>query len=212
MLSLNVLMTSGTHYYDLKPHLLIRDQDRSVSEDVTLCAQHSRPIVVGEDCWLGMNSAVMPGVNLGRGCVIGTNAVVTHDLPPYSVAVGAPAQIIKQRLAFVPPRRINWSEMHDYPYFYAGFQLAYDERERNRKLCGHLAQGDFALWLEGGGAELRVRARAASGNETDLECSGHRTLLTGEWEECRFPTPPKMGPALFKTSGKGIVVSEAWIA
>ena len=40
---------------------------------------------------------MLPGVKIGKGSVIGANSVVTHDIPPYSVAVGSPARVIKKR-------------------------------------------------------------------------------------------------------------------
>ena len=51
------------------------------------------------DVWLGTKVTVSRGVVIGAGSVIGANAVVTHDLPPYSVAVGVPARVIKDRRA-----------------------------------------------------------------------------------------------------------------
>jgi acetyltransferase-like isoleucine patch superfamily enzyme len=54
-------------------------------------------IVVEDDVWLGMGVKVMDGVHIGRGAVIGANAVVTKDIPPSSVAVGVPARIIRAR-------------------------------------------------------------------------------------------------------------------
>lgn len=56
-------------------------------------------ITIGEDCWLGTGVRVMDGVTIGRGCVIGAGAVVTKDIPPFSVAVGVPARVISQRAA-----------------------------------------------------------------------------------------------------------------
>lgn len=49
------------------------------------------------DVWLGTKVAVTRGVVVGRGSVVGANAVVTRDLPPYSVAVGVPARVVKRR-------------------------------------------------------------------------------------------------------------------
>lgn len=49
------------------------------------------------DCWLGTKVTVCRGVVVGHGSVIGANSVVTRDLPPYSVAVGAPARVVKSR-------------------------------------------------------------------------------------------------------------------
>ena len=49
------------------------------------------------DVWLGTKVTVARGVVVGHGSVVGANAVVTHDLPPYSVSVGVPARVIKDR-------------------------------------------------------------------------------------------------------------------
>ena len=53
------------------------------------------PITVGDNCWFGANVNVMPGVTIGEGCVIGAGSVVTHDIPPYSLAAGVPCKVIK---------------------------------------------------------------------------------------------------------------------
>lgn len=50
---------------------------------------------IGRGTWLGENVCVI-GANIGRNCVIGANAVVTHDVPDYSVVVGAPGRVIRQ--------------------------------------------------------------------------------------------------------------------
>jgi acetyltransferase-like isoleucine patch superfamily enzyme len=54
-------------------------------------------IVIEDDVWLGMGVKVMDGVHIGRGAAVGANAVVTKDIPPYSVAVGVPARVIRKR-------------------------------------------------------------------------------------------------------------------
>ncbi|MEA5602809.1 acyltransferase [Nostoc sp. UHCC 0252] len=54
-------------------------------------------IVIEDDCWLGHGVKVLDGVTIGRGSVIGAGAVVTKDIPPFSVAVGVPARVIKNR-------------------------------------------------------------------------------------------------------------------
>jgi acetyltransferase-like isoleucine patch superfamily enzyme len=53
------------------------------------------PTRIGENCWLGANVVVTSGVTIGERCVIGANSVVTHDVPPFSVAVGAPARVLR---------------------------------------------------------------------------------------------------------------------
>mgnify|MGYP000978796474 FL=1 len=57
------------------------------------------PVVIGEGCWIGERACIMPNVKIGKHAVIGANAVVTKDIPEYSIAVGAPARVIKCRNA-----------------------------------------------------------------------------------------------------------------
>jgi len=57
----------------------------------------AKGIVIENDCWLGTGVKVMDGVTIGQGSVVGAGAVVTKDLPPYSVAVGVPAKITSRR-------------------------------------------------------------------------------------------------------------------
>ncbi|HIK06827.1 MAG TPA: acyltransferase [Trichormus sp. M33_DOE_039] len=54
-------------------------------------------IVIEDDCWLGHGVKVLDGVTIGKGSVIGAGAVVTKDIPPFSIAVGVPAKVIKSR-------------------------------------------------------------------------------------------------------------------
>jgi len=53
------------------------------------------PTRVGDNVWCGANVVITGGVTVGERCVIGANAVVTTDLPPFSVAVGAPARVVR---------------------------------------------------------------------------------------------------------------------
>ncbi len=56
-----------------------------------------KKIVVGENVWIGCGVRVLLGVTIGDGAVIGAGSVVTDDIPPYAVAAGVPARIIKYR-------------------------------------------------------------------------------------------------------------------
>lgn len=58
-------------------------------------------IVIEDDCWLGTGVKVLDGVTIGQGSVIGAGAVVTKNIPPYSVAVGVPAKVVSQRKEIV---------------------------------------------------------------------------------------------------------------
>ena len=53
--------------------------------------------VIGNDVWIGQNTTILPGVHIGDGAIIGANAVVGSDIPPYTVAVGNPARVIRKR-------------------------------------------------------------------------------------------------------------------
>ncbi len=54
------------------------------------------PVSIGDNCWIGDKVIILPGVSIGKGCVIGGGAIVTRDVPDYSIAVGNPARVIKQ--------------------------------------------------------------------------------------------------------------------
>lgn len=56
----------------------------------------SSNIIIDEDVWLGTGVMVMAGVHIGRGCIVGAGSIVTRSLPPYSLAIGAPAKIVKK--------------------------------------------------------------------------------------------------------------------
>lgn len=53
------------------------------------------PINIGQRVWIGSNATILPGVSIGDHSVVGAGAVVTRDIPPYSVAVGIPARVVK---------------------------------------------------------------------------------------------------------------------
>ena len=101
-------LTMAVGYADTHMQLFIEDRV-SFGPNVTLIlATHSnhsrlndviqqppRKIHIGEDSWIGAGAIILPNVTIGKCCVIGAGAVVTHDIPDYSVAVGVPARVIK---------------------------------------------------------------------------------------------------------------------
>jgi acetyltransferase-like isoleucine patch superfamily enzyme len=62
------------------------------------------PTRIGDNCWFGANCVVTSGVTIGERCVIGANSVVTSDIPPRTIAAGAPAKVIRE-IEFAPPAR-----------------------------------------------------------------------------------------------------------
>jgi virginiamycin A acetyltransferase len=56
-------------------------------------------IIIGHDVWLGKNVVVLGGVHIGNGAIVGANAVVAKDVPPYTIVAGVPAKEIKKRFA-----------------------------------------------------------------------------------------------------------------
>lgn len=67
-----------------------------IDEDPNLQPLAVRPVRVGDYTHLGTNTTVVAGVTIGERCQIGAGSVVTHDIPPYSVAVGNPARVVKR--------------------------------------------------------------------------------------------------------------------
>lgn len=54
------------------------------------------PVIIEDDCWLGFSCEILSGVHIGKHCVVAARAVVTKDVPPYSIVAGNPARIVKQ--------------------------------------------------------------------------------------------------------------------
>lgn len=78
--------------------LLCHQRDLSqyeVGKPVMDCELVYKPIVIQDGAHIGIGTIIMPGVTIGEGAVIGAGAVVTKDIPPYCVAVGAPAKVIR---------------------------------------------------------------------------------------------------------------------
>lgn len=59
-------------------------------------ATYSRPVIIEDKVWIGINSTILPGVRIGYGSVIGAQSVVTKDVPPMTIVAGNPAKIIRR--------------------------------------------------------------------------------------------------------------------
>jgi len=89
----NVIM--GQH---ISFHAENHNYDRT---DIPIREQGTRRIgiVIEDDCWVGSNTTFLDGAHVGRGCVIAAGSIVRGEIPSYSVAAGAPARVLKSRLA-----------------------------------------------------------------------------------------------------------------
>ncbi len=56
----------------------------------------AKPVKIGHGCWIGANATILPGVTIGDGTIIAANALVTKDIPAYTVAAGMPARVVRQ--------------------------------------------------------------------------------------------------------------------
>lgn len=78
--------------------LLCHQRDLSfyeIGKPVMDCPLKYAPINIKDGAHIGIGSIIMPGVTIGEGAIIGAGSVVTRDIPPYCVAVGTPAKVIK---------------------------------------------------------------------------------------------------------------------
>lgn len=81
-----------------------------------LSYQFNLPVTIGENCWLGANVTVLPGVTIGDNTVIGAGSLVTKDIPSGVIALGTPAKIIRKfddhdDHFYAKNREINWENI-----------------------------------------------------------------------------------------------------
>ncbi len=88
--------------------------------------------VIGNDVWIGYEAIIMPGVKIGDGAIVGTRAVVTGDVPPYTIVGGVPARPIRKRFDDETIRRLEALRWWDW-----------DEEKLRRNLSA-IQSGDLA--------------------------------------------------------------------
>ena len=91
--SANHTMTSLSTY----PFPLFFEEWGLEKKNVTNAWDNKGDIVVGSDVWIGYEAVILAGVTIGDGAIIGTRAVVTKDVPPYTIVGGIPAKPIRKR-------------------------------------------------------------------------------------------------------------------
>jgi acetyltransferase-like isoleucine patch superfamily enzyme len=84
MLAQNIVISGLNHGYD------------DITIPPRLQKVVTKQIIINDDVWIGANSVITAGVTIGKHAIIGAGSVVTKDIPPYSVAAGNPARVIKK--------------------------------------------------------------------------------------------------------------------
>lgn len=105
---LNGISTAPMFYSTKKQNGMTLSKDNKVDE--------RKQIIIGNDVFIGANVTVLDGVSIGDGAVIGAGAVVTKDIPPYAIALGVPAKVVKFRFDEIIIQKMleikwwDWSE------------------------------------------------------------------------------------------------------
>ena len=86
------------------------------SADVASAWDNRGDIVIGSDVWIGYEAAVLSGVTIGDGAIIGARAVVTKDVPPYTIVGGVPARHIRRRFDEETIARLMALRWWEWPY------------------------------------------------------------------------------------------------
>lgn len=92
----NVLMASKIYISDLNHGSYEDNEEYDINIPHRQQKLTSRPIVIEDNVWIGESVCVLGGVTIGLGSIIGALSTVTKSIPPYSIAVGNPARVIKQ--------------------------------------------------------------------------------------------------------------------
>jgi acetyltransferase-like isoleucine patch superfamily enzyme len=83
----------------IAPFVYLVDSDHGVRRDVLMNRQSNiaRPIVIGDDVWIGAKAVVLAGVTIGQGAIVAAGAVVNQDVEPYAIVGGVPARKLGER-------------------------------------------------------------------------------------------------------------------
>lgn len=226
----NIHASSGRHYFDVQPHLLIRDQDALAVSDVELRKEFlGARLDIEDDCWLGINTVVLRNVRIRKGCIVGANSVVTKSTTPYTIVAGVPARTAHHRLRFEPPADIRWEDETVLPYFYEGFFVKAQERAEWSRHCGLAARSRFAVALSSEGKQsvcIAARRTGSVDGRADVSIS-HGTISQplatsvdkSSVQEYRFtPQPDENGLLWFEVRGAdarpevaSILIQRAWV-
>ena len=86
-----VRILGGNHRFDSIGEYMYGDIHKTEGEDPG--------VIIRDDVWVGANTIILAGVEVGEGAIIGAGSVVTKNVPPYAIVVGVPAKVIRMRFA-----------------------------------------------------------------------------------------------------------------
>ena len=87
----NCTIATPVHPFRWQERNMKKKSDGTVYDD-----EYGKPITIHSNCWIASNVVITGGVTIGEGCVIGAGSVVTHDIPPNSLAAGNPCRVIRE--------------------------------------------------------------------------------------------------------------------
>lgn len=93
-------VTIGNYVMMGRDVIIMTNSHETSNISMPMCYQGGkevRPVIIGDDVWIGARVIILPGVKIGNGVIIGAGAVVARDIDPYSVVGGIPAKLIKMR-------------------------------------------------------------------------------------------------------------------
>lgn len=88
----NVTIRGGTHNISVIGSFMSDVHEKRPEDD--------QPVIIENDVWIGSCVTILKGVRIGRGAVIGAGALITKNIPPYSIAMGVPAKVTRTRFTF----------------------------------------------------------------------------------------------------------------
>lgn len=90
-----VLIASDVHIYTATHSTQVAERTMPPGKGYAICRTFSRPVIIGDNVWIGGATTILPGVTIGQGSTIGAGSVVVKSIPPNTVAVGNPCRVIK---------------------------------------------------------------------------------------------------------------------
>ncbi len=99
---INGVYISANHHVEIGKHVRIAPRTVIIDSDFHKVDDHfsdegaSQAIIIEDEAWITMNCMIMKGVRIGKGAVVAAGAVVTRDVPPYTIVGGVPAKVIRK--------------------------------------------------------------------------------------------------------------------